>query len=383
MSDYLSNLAAKTLGLTTVVQPLLSSLFEPSRAALRPPAEPFDDGELELSLDESSYETIATGPRRRTQKRRSTSIPEAPDTEESDDQSPTVRREWRDGLSLSARQFSDLPLASATFDSRPPTIDSRQRTFNLRQPTIDSRQPAVDSEELDTRTTSASGNGPLQGQGLSELPGTVYRQGDNLTSRRAAIEENQPERIAVQIQPERQRPAALREDERAALSGPLVPRDEPGRIVPQNIAERSTQGSGADGLDDSDRLASSAGPSSSATIVPESVALIVTERVGEGPTSSPSASRYLERRPIASAALSVPGPLTAQPSVRSYLKPITSAAAIEQAAEPQSPPTIQVTIGRVEVRATSQPAPAAKQKAAPPVMSLDQYLSQRTRGGNR
>jgi hypothetical protein len=44
-------------------------------------------------------------------------------------------------------------------------------------------------------------------------------------------------------------------------------------------------------------------------------------------------------------------------------------------------PTIHVTIGRIEVRATS-PAPAARPKSAPaPTMSLDDYL--RTRGGGR
>lgn len=46
-------------------------------------------------------------------------------------------------------------------------------------------------------------------------------------------------------------------------------------------------------------------------------------------------------------------------------------------------PTIQVTIGRIEVRATSAPAPApGKERSAPRVMSLDEYLQRRTgRGG--
>ncbi len=48
-------------------------------------------------------------------------------------------------------------------------------------------------------------------------------------------------------------------------------------------------------------------------------------------------------------------------------------------------PTIQVTIGRIEVRATPPPPaqPPGQQRAAPPVMSLDQYLQQRSRGGER
>lgn len=45
-------------------------------------------------------------------------------------------------------------------------------------------------------------------------------------------------------------------------------------------------------------------------------------------------------------------------------------------------PTIQVTIGRIEVRATppTTPRPQAA-RSAPSVMSLDDYLNQRTRGG--
>ena len=46
-------------------------------------------------------------------------------------------------------------------------------------------------------------------------------------------------------------------------------------------------------------------------------------------------------------------------------------------------PTIHVTIGRIEVRATLAPAPASgKERSAPRVMSLDEYLQRRTgRGG--
>ncbi|MGH9429915.1 MAG: hypothetical protein ACRD3T_00065 [Terriglobia bacterium] len=53
------------------------------------------------------------------------------------------------------------------------------------------------------------------------------------------------------------------------------------------------------------------------------------------------------------------------------------------AVEPE--PTIQVTIGRIEVRATSTPAPAsAKERQVPRVMSLDEYLQRRSgRGGGR
>jgi len=48
-----------------------------------------------------------------------------------------------------------------------------------------------------------------------------------------------------------------------------------------------------------------------------------------------------------------------------------------------SEPTIQVTIGRIEVRAAQQPASAAKGRATSPVMSLDEYLRRRSQRGGQ
>jgi len=53
--------------------------------------------------------------------------------------------------------------------------------------------------------------------------------------------------------------------------------------------------------------------------------------------------------------------------------------------QPAPAPTIQVTIGRIEVRATPPPpAPSqSQQRSTPSIMSLDQYLQQRSKGGDR
>ena len=45
-------------------------------------------------------------------------------------------------------------------------------------------------------------------------------------------------------------------------------------------------------------------------------------------------------------------------------------------------PTVQVSIGRIEIRATASPAPGRKASARSPAMSLDEYLKQRN-GGQR
>lgn len=52
-------------------------------------------------------------------------------------------------------------------------------------------------------------------------------------------------------------------------------------------------------------------------------------------------------------------------------------------APPAAPPTIQVTIGRIEVRAAPAPPAARPAPAAGPALSLDDYLRQRNRGGSR
>lgn len=59
--------------------------------------------------------------------------------------------------------------------------------------------------------------------------------------------------------------------------------------------------------------------------------------------------------------------------------------AVQPTTNDQQPiPTIQVNIGRIEVRATPPAVtPNHKQRSVPPVMNLDEYLGQRSKGGNR
>ena len=66
---------------------------------------------------------------------------------------------------------------------------------------------------------------------------------------------------------------------------------------------------------------------------------------------------------------------------REIFKPLAEPVAPQLAAERVADaPTIQVTIGRVEIRATVASTPARKPPAQAPVMSLDEYLRQRNGG---
>lgn len=85
--------------------------------------------------------------------------------------------------------------------------------------------------------------------------------------------------------------------------------------------------------------------------------------------------------PTQSQALRPPTPgVIVQPQVTSSIHPVAIGSA--EPVEPSRPaPTIQVTIGRIEVRATPPPASTQpKPRPASPVMSLDEYLRQRGGG---
>lgn len=88
----------------------------------------------------------------------------------------------------------------------------------------------------------------------------------------------------------------------------------------------------------------------------------------------------LQPRPVArDAAPSTVSPFSpASPDAHSqrYTSPSPSGQRGNQHAE-HAPRTVQVTIGRVEIRATVATAPARKTAARSPAMSLDEYLKQR------
>lgn len=75
--------------------------------------------------------------------------------------------------------------------------------------------------------------------------------------------------------------------------------------------------------------------------------------------------------------------ITRRGAARSGAREDLSDSQITGAAQPER--VIQVTIGRIEVRATAPPAPAKNDArlASPPMMSLDDYLQQREKMGSR
>ena len=73
-------------------------------------------------------------------------------------------------------------------------------------------------------------------------------------------------------------------------------------------------------------------------------------------------------------------------STRPRVVPVQTRRAARETPPPQAPadagPTIQVTIGRVEVRATTSPAAQPTGRPASPIMTLEEYLRRKTERGN-
>jgi hypothetical protein len=95
--------------------------------------------------------------------------------------------------------------------------------------------------------------------------------------------------------------------------------------------------------------------------------------VSDGPRDRdqpPSADHVDRRRPRA---------LGERPGTEVFRPSVTPAIALrdDRRAQTAEEPTIQVTIGRVEIRATVAPTPVRKTTARPPAMSLDEYLKRR------
>jgi len=75
--------------------------------------------------------------------------------------------------------------------------------------------------------------------------------------------------------------------------------------------------------------------------------------------------------------------IAVQPQITTYAESSQQRQNVS-AEPPEAAPTIHVTIGRLEVRATPPPSsPKNEKRSRAPVMSLDEYLRQRAQGNGR
>jgi len=375
MSDYLSDLAARNLGTAEVVQPRLASRFEPAMpGGALVSAPPVFDATDELDgLAESSPETM-TAPETREQRYEPVRADQRPSV---------VSHPARLVVDEMEPQSSSLPPAPNAQSTAPatsvtPTIQPATKSRRSESVTpMEARPEAVWRPAHSTAEAAASaqpsgqaGAPVFQSDAPAQTPvHTPSRPTEHGFDEqiRAAVD------AALALQRARSNDGAAQLDRKRTSSviGMLSNHDvsaidERTRWSIEGVLARQHNGKGAEEPATTSRS-------------------VQNETIAEHPASRPNASRAESTTAIKPAVLAR---AIAQPQIASALAVLPGSPArtpvdtLHAQPELQSPPTIQVTIGRIEVRAT--PAPTAtttgKSRQAP-VVSLDDYLRQRNRGG--
>lgn len=180
----------------------------------------------------------------------------------------------------------------------------------------------------------------------------------------------QPSLRAEPLAPRR----ALKVDGTVRMNAAPAPRGAaPGATPPPVAAADSTVG-GAKGI----ATAVALPPYRPATEV-----LAASRRPGADTGNPPPPAREPTTRPTVAGAASRSRPAVPAEAQRFQQRASALRAAVHATAPApaREPAPVQVTIGRVEVRAVTAAAPAERSKRAPPRLSLDQYLRERGGGG--
>jgi hypothetical protein len=363
MIDYLSNLVARQLGKVESVHPRLASRFEPPAAARLP-------GE-----------------------RRSLGDAEAPDALEPSNEFG----------------FETLELIEPVLDVSPRPLSSPRRTTISASTERDDLQPTL--PESSTRNSDT----PSRASAVVEQPSAETRtvvEPINVQTVGHAPAENlpPPERIPETARPlstaqQPPTPATPASNSDKVLDAPLPARSErqddlqdgqddslmPIQAAPRIVSEQNVLPPlrrRRDGVRASPAIEPREDEQSAPPTMP-TLPPAVHSRHADSPLQSSDATPPLRVNPVETPVTRparTPEPVAnviAQPSVtRSMEAKVSTEAAMSEAAE--AAPVINITIGRVEVRATHAPAaPRQQSRSAVPPMSLDDYLRRRAGGGSR
>ncbi len=356
MSDYLSNLVARQLGKIETVHPRLASHFEPP-TAVRPPGEQrsLGDGEAPEATetgDEFGLETLEL-------------IEPVLDVPPRPLSSP--RRTTMSALT----EQDDLPSALPEGSTHNQDIPSRANVV-IEQPSAETRTVV---EPVNVQIVSLSPAENLSQSGQS--PDTARP----LSTAQPPLALTPPTSNSDKVLDAPLPPPSEREGElQAGLDGQghnRMPVQAAPRIVSeQNVLPppRRRRDGGRVSLDVEPRE----GDLSLPPLMPPSPDVL--SRHADSQPQSSDATPSLPAHPARSH--EPEANVIAQPRVtRSMEAKVSAEAAMSEAVE--AAPVINVTIGRVEVRATHAPAPPRQQSGSASTMSLDDYLRRRAGGGGR
>ena len=355
MSDFLTNLLARSFSQVGAVRPLFESTGASTRIEAQADpvleaSEEFSDPFTEMPVPEDE---IAPEPEvRPAEKRAAPGVTPAPVTSGPE---PAEKR--------AARRVTPAPVAGETELAEPrPEIE---------EPLITSRAPLL------TPPLAATSSARQISAPLKETTSQVAAAGDSpkSTASLTAVESTTP--AASKGSPLMRK--ASREIPRETL-----PRDSP-NLLPKRVLQRRVTGE-APTANVNDFPSSESAPATPAfprraqreTLFSPSTTSLHSESRAAARAVEPKQELSALPPPIVPKTRTIPLPL----NVKSRLiKPI-NAAPSEVAIDPVAPETVvHVAIGRIEVRATT-PASTKRERRAggPKIMTLDDYVQQRSRG---
>jgi hypothetical protein len=364
MSDYLNNLAAKSLNPAEVVQPRLTSLFEPPPVSgwldsgRSPGLEKVEDepasGETGLNVPSSPEQTTGHPPESRP------SVADLSPSSNTGQQPgelsaiPELRPEKPIGHPQSLRTPAELQPADHSMSEqsgqsvaiRPSAEPAPQKQRPTGQQPL---QPGEDSLPVKARSVqSLEPPAPSPERPTSSaIPGPLVQPGTPLQFTENALQHPALERLGSLLTTGEQQPT-------------LQP------LIQEIVVERMVSPAASP-------------PTDASSVKSESALSLISTAERESQTAPEQDIRGPEPSPVAATSARV----VAQPHVTQYVEP-AGLIPIGPVPRPEPAPTIQVTIGRVEVRAMPPtPRPSEKQRPKTPVMSLDEYLSRRASGGDR
>lgn len=355
MSDFLKSLAARQFGEAPAVRPRLSGRFEPPPDAFAHEAarraagfeEPETDA-LELSLEVETHAAPARD--------------DAPHRDTHDDSPPTPPRRETDERHARTRE----PLRE--------TDETRARVVSVREPREDS-QPALRQERNSSRDSEHAHDAPPPSNVTDSRTQTRVRDESDTHVRPRSV-------VPVPVKDD----GLIRPDSQTGVSAPfmtrarsreerfepseLEPREPPAREAfeeqrPSNVVRPAQPTSHARREADAAPRTHDEEPS-----LLRNESARTRERDGRREDADESRAARQSQRVRESSA-------TIEP--RHVPRRERQASAREAKRErAEVAPTINVTIGRVEVRATQAPAPSQRRaETAAPRMSLDDYLRRR------
>ena len=386
MGDFLSNLAARSLGVAEVVQPQIASLFEPPPAAVLPRAPMLEVPSL---IEQEDVEGDARPAAATPDVTHAVERPSAPFSRGHEGR----ERETIHAIAPAASEPPERPTGDGA-EGRPPEFAVR--------PAMRAHPPSRVSQPATTRTSDVS-TIRRSGESSPEAHLALVRDGagdrENPSSR-AASEARRPVdghvgpprdlgradgsgrpgvSLAVEADGEpgaseaAASPAARRENVLLALPPSMARASEADAVRRSGLSAPTTRPAPVRDETSGGRIA----PSATRPEPVRSLRADLRASFESGP-SDPSRGDPLAPRDAGTAG---PAKVVVQPRVALYWEPVALA---RPRPGVRAEPTIQVTIGRVEVRATPPAAAVTpRERQTPTAMSLDEYLRHRAGGSPR